>query len=391
MSIWAKSKGKSELVAVFDIGSSSVGGALLEMNKSGAPKIIYSIREPILLEENINADRFLFLTLKSFDFVANKIATLGLGAPKNFFCVLSSPWYASQIRTISLQKNTPFLFTSKFADTLIAKEVALFEEQHLVKNINVPNKTRIIELKNIETILNGYSTPEPIGQKAKELEMIIFVSIGGEQILLKMEEVVAKHFHSKDIKFSSFVLTSFAVVRDLFADKKDFLLVDISGEVTDISIVKNGILRGSVSYPLGHNFMIRGVASLLRSTLSNAKSFISLYKDGHAEASTVKKLDKILGKLRTEWLKSFQESLVGLSNDISIPSTVFVTADQDLADFFSETIKAEQFNQYTLTDSKFEVTFLSTAVLAGTVFFGENVARDPFLIIESIYINRLFH
>ena len=93
-------------------------------------------------------------------------------------------------------------------------------------------------------------------------------------------------------------------------------------------------------------------------------------------------------ELQQEWLKKFQESLVNLSNDISIPATIFMAIDKDLADFFSETIKTEQFSQYTLTESKFEVIFLGPQILHGTAVFEENVVREPFLIIDSIYINR---
>ena len=37
---------------------------------------------------------------------------MGIGSPSKISCVLSSSWYASQTRTIKLEKNTPFLFTS---------------------------------------------------------------------------------------------------------------------------------------------------------------------------------------------------------------------------------------------------------------------------------------
>ena len=50
---------KTELVLVFDIGSSSVGGALFETNPNGVPRIIFSIREPIVLLEQIDFDQFL--------------------------------------------------------------------------------------------------------------------------------------------------------------------------------------------------------------------------------------------------------------------------------------------------------------------------------------------
>lgn len=388
MGIFSKKVGGNELALVFDIGSSSIGGAVFEIQKLGTPKIILSIREPIIFEEKIDVDRFLLLTLKSLEAIASRICMMSIGKPSKVFCVLSSPWYASQTRVIKLEKNTPFLFTSKLADNLIQKEISLFEEGHLSEFLHTGNKIRLIEFKNMKTMLNGYATPDPFNKKAEKLEMTIFVSMGADQILKKMEEAIFRHFHLKDIKFSSFAMASFAVARDMFVQQEDFLLVDIAGEVTDISMIKKNILSDSISYPLGRNFIIRKVASSLGCTLGEAKSFISLYKDGHAVKSVEKKLESIIGKLKKEWLAGFQESLVNLSDDISIPATIFVAVDQELKNFFSEIIKTEQFNQYTLTESEFRIVFLDAETLHGVVAFKDNANRDPFLMIESIYINR---
>ena len=83
--------------------------------------------------------------------------------------------------------------------------------------------------------------------------------------------------------------------------------------------------------------------------------------------------------------------MANLSNDISIPATIFITIDKKFADFFAEIIKNEQFNQYTLTESKFKIIFLNTEALHGTAVFENDVIRDPFLIIDTIYINRFLN
>lgn len=388
MDIFSKSKVGKEIALVFDIGSSSVGGVVFEVEKQGIPKIILSIREPIIIESSVDTDRLLFLTIKALGIIASKICIAGVGKPSKIFCVLSSPWYASQTRVIKLEKNVPFLFTSKLADSLIQKEISLFEEEHLVKFSNTDNKIRPIELKNMKTMLNGYMTSDPFNKKAKKLEMFIFISMSAEQVLNKIEEIIFRHFHTKEIKFSSFGMASFVVTRDTFTHQENFLLVDIGGEMTDISMIKKDILSESISYPLGRNFMIRKVADSLNCTLSEAKSFISLYKDGHAVESTLKKIEPIINKLKKDWLDGFQRSLVNLSSDISIPATIFITVEQDLAGFFGEIVKTEQFNQYTLTESEFKIIFLDIQTLHGIASFGNNVNHDPFLIIESVYINR---
>ena len=122
MGIFSRSKEEKKIVLIFDIKSSSVGAVLFEAQKKGIPKIILSIREPIIIEKKIDINRFLFLTIKSLEMVANKVSKMGIGKPSEIFCVLSSPWCASQTRVIKLEKNTPFLFTSKLADDLIKKE-----------------------------------------------------------------------------------------------------------------------------------------------------------------------------------------------------------------------------------------------------------------------------
>ena len=388
MGIFSKEKTKPELALVFNVGSSSVESALFEIKKGGLPKIIFSIREPIIFEDKVDSDKFLFFTLKSLETIASKTCLSGLGKPSKIFCVLSSPWYASQTRIIKLEKNTPFLFTAKVADDLIKKEISIFEEENTAKFGGEDNKVRIIEFKNMKTMLNGYMTSEPFEKKTKKVEMVVFISMSGDKILKTIERTIWRHFHAEDIKFSSFAMASFTVARDMFVHQENFLLVDIAGEVTDISIIKKSVLSNSISFPLGRNFMIRRVAEGLNTTLNEARSFLSLYKDGHALKSVEKKLEPIITDLKKEWLNEFQRSLVNISEDISVPATIFITVDQDLADFFSEIIKTEQFNQYTLAESEFRIIFLDTKTLHGVTSFGDNVDRDPFVIIESIYINR---
>ena len=372
---------------LFDIGSSSVGGALFRTGKSGNSKIVKVIREPIMLQEELNIDEFLSSTMKSLQVVAEKIYKSGMGAPKGIHCVLSSPWHVSQMRIIKLEKNSPFIFTPSLADSLIQKEIALFED-YLAKYLNDKSPVKAIEFKNIKTTLNGYESPNPLNQKAKELEMTIFFSVSPEQVLKSIKETIGDYFHSRDIRFCSSTLAYFAVARDFLVHEGDFILIDIDGEVTDITMSKKNLLRESVSFPLGSNFIVRKVASALSAPLPEAKSLISLWSSGHAEEVTSNKIGQIMDQVKKEWLSKFQESLANLSNDISIPSTIYLVTDKDQASFFGSTIENEQFNQYTLAESKFKVLLLDTDIFHGLIEFDNNTIRDPRIIIDSIYINR---
>lgn len=386
MGLFSGKKVKSELAVVFDVGSSSVGGALFLIQSNKIPKILFSVREQIPISQELNPDDLLASTIKTLKLVAGIIRMKGLGVPKKIYCILSSPWYASQTRIIKLERNTPFVFTAKLAENLTEKEVALFQEEYAMRG-HSGDRVRAIELKNMKILLNGYVTHVPQNQKAKDIEMTMFLSVSEETFLTKVEEAIKAHFHVEEIKFSSFVMSSFAVARDMFVNKESFLLVNVGGEVTDISMIKKDAIKESISFPAGRNFILRSIANDINDTISVAKSYLSLYKDGHMANTAPKKVENAINKVKSSWLKKFQESISNLTNDISIPSTVFITVDSELVDFFSEIIKTEEFNQYTLTESKFRVVFLGVQALHGIALFDREASRDPFLIIECIYIN----
>lgn len=388
---FSRKQKQDELILVFDVGSSSVKAALFYAKKSSVPKIITSVREPIILEDKVSFDRFLALTIKALEDASEKIYAKGLGAPSKIFCIFSSPWHTSHTRIITLKQDTPFIFTTKLADGLVQKEIASLKEEYLKKYSHNEETLRVLEVKNIKVMLNGYETSNPVSKKAKELEMTVFISMSEERVCKKIEEAIGKHFKTGDIKFSSFTIASFTVIRDLFTDRENFLLINIGGEITDISMIKHNTLRESTSFPLGINFMIRSISSTMKCSLGEAKSLISLFKDGHASASTVKSLEPAISKLKSEWLVNFQQSLANLSNDISIPAFVYTTVDKDLAEFFAEIIKTEQFNQYTLTESKFQIVFLNIENLHGIAEFEKETIWNAFLTIDAVYINRFLN
>ncbi len=386
------SKKDNELVLVFHIGSSYVAGSFFKTSENGGPEIVLFENEPVKLSESLDANLFLKETLKSLELVAINIYKARLGAPDRIFCVLASPWHISQSRLISMKKNTDFVFNDKLADDLIKKEIKLFEEENSKNNPFFKSLVRTIELKNIKILLNGYEVSEPLNKKTKELEMDVFVSFSDEEILNTIEKVIAKYFRTKSIRpirFASSLLANFTVIRDIDTKQGNFLLINIDGETTDISMVKKNILRESVSFPYGKNQIVRMLASRLSYDLDKVDSLLSLLNDGHAEKSIGEKITPIMNDIRKEWLKDFQATLANLSHDISIPASIYLSVDPLLLAFFIETIKTEQFNQYTLAESKFEIIPVDIKFVDDfAVFPKDDKSLNSGVVLDVVYINR---
>ena len=367
MGIFSKEKEESKVVLILDIGSSSIGGALVETG-DGTYKTIFSTNEQLVIEENINIDRLFSLTIKSLDIILGRIFNQHLPAPSRIICVLPSLWHVLEIRRIGISKNTPFLFTPKLADELLRKEATLFQEEHsndygdLLKDGMEP-----MELKTMKTVLNGYHTDSPFGKRAKELEMSVFISFAPRDVLEKLRNTIHKYFHNMELKFSSSILISFTGTRDM-SPQSDFLLVEAGGEITDVSIIKRGELCGSVSFPLGCNFIIRKIAEQMNSSVALASSLFSLHQSGHMENNSLRKVGLIMNSARAEWIKSFEKAISGILDDVSVPSFIFLLTEPEFADFIVTAIRMEQANQHDWAEKIFQPTILHREIIRALYF-----------------------
>ncbi len=391
MGIFSSSKNE-ELVAIFDIGSASVSGALVRMPAdskiSSKPTIVYTTTVELELSDDLSFDKFLNVMQESVATVARLLKDIKLGAPKKAFCFMASPWYASQIRVMKLSKNAPFLFTEKLSTELINKEITSFEAVDL-KKFGDPGNLKLLETKNIEIKLNGYQTETPFGKKAREIELTAFFSVSPKIVIERVEHAIEKSFTLPAINFLSFLFSSFVVSRNLFAHDHNFLLLDIGGEVTDVSIIKNTNLVESVSFPPGKNFILRRIATQLGKTPAEIRSLIALFLGGGMEEAAKAALQPIFTQAKKDWLSAFQQALFSISDELSVPEQVFVTVDEDIASWFVEVIQAEEFSQHVLSEKKFNVILIGPAVLHDFCTSGDRVVRNPFIMLESIFIHTL--
>ena len=386
MGLFSRTIKKEKLSLVIDIGSASVSAALVDFSGDNKPKILLAEIREIALDHDLNFERFEKAMLSAFDASVSAIFHAKKPVPEEAHIFLASPWYAAQTRVIKSDKHTPFTVTSKLLKELTDKETKAFESTELAKYEQAGASARILERKTIDIKLNGYTTADPVGKRATELSMNLFISMSPESVLSRIEESLEKHFRISRVHFSSFLFSSFVVVRDLFISESDFLLLDIGGEVTDISIIKKGALVESASFPLGRNFLMRrlGVFGAERTPAS----MLSLYLRGTLEPAFASKVGTVLDEAKAQWLATFQKALFELSNDLLIPEKIFLMVDGDVSEWFVKAMEKEEFNQYSLTKKEFSILPLGPEYLHQYLEHDEGVERSPFIMLESVFVAR---
>ncbi|MFQ5661905.1 MAG: hypothetical protein ACE5F2_01485, partial [Candidatus Paceibacteria bacterium] len=307
-------------------------------------------------------------------------------------CIFSSPWYKSQADLITFEKENEFDVKEKEIKEAVANVNEEFRKSSMPESNSddeMPQKTKLIEKNIVQMRLNGYLTNNPYNKKTKSVELSLFLSKISGEVYKNIKGMLSETFHTDDISFHSFALVSFSVIRDIFNVEKNFILMDIRGEVTDISLVRNETLYSTASFPLGRNFLTRKVSEALNTVPEEANSLIRVFLEGKGESNESIKIKTILNDAQKSWLSSFRKVLADLSEGLSLPSTVFLTVDEDIGKWFEDAIKNEEFGGYTLAGRPFMVVALNEKqLLKYCVTVGESRC-DPFLALEVLFVHKI--
>lgn len=387
-----KKENETSTSIVFDIGSASVGAVLVLISnkKDQEPKIIYDTRIPILSKNSGDYRYFLLSMLSTLKNVVVNIEQDGLRKlPKdksnieNISCIFSSSWHISNIETLHFEEEKSFTISAGFISDIL-KNV---DKQFKQKNSDL----KLIEKDIIQILLNGYSTDKPHGKKANNIDVTLFMSMISDEILQKTKYILEKTFNTDNILFHTFTLASFSIVRDIFNTEKNFLLMDISGEATNIILVRNEIMIKNMSFPFGKNFLMKRVADSMNTVEEEAHSLVRLFIEGKNNDKEAIKIESVLMNAKEEWLSSFRKILTDFSDGLSLPKTIFLTVDNDIGKWFIDTIKSDEFSMYTLAEQPFTVVELSSRILNEYCTVSqENQNRcDPFLAIEALFVHKI--
>lgn len=374
-------KNKEEAVAIFDIGSGSVGGAIVLISSGKRPFILSSFRKSFKLQNSISSDAMMKEMLTSIESVAGYLQKDIHKVPDKVFAIMSSPWANASLRSIKRHRKEGFVFSEKYAKELIKEEIVKFKKENT-------DFDEIIDRRVVNVLLNGYEVPKPYGKRVKESEIQILMSLSSKDLVDKIEEVIMKTYH-KSIKFTSSMFSDFVVVRDIFDRLNDFIILNVDEETTEVSIMRNDFLVGTASFPYGKNTFIRKIAKNLNKDVSEVASLLSIHKDGHLEDEYLRKLETVIKNESKIWIQSLKTVFRGLFIDLFIPHNIFLITDKASEKWFLHLLHKRHFPEFTTTEDSFSVILANSKTLHDFYDVPMNVTEDSNLIMQSIFINKI--
>ena len=389
MSIFSRPK-KEVLIASFDITSSSVGGILFAHHPDRLPEVLTTSRFPTEILPELNFQKIQRSIHKTFE---RTIAALrkkmpeGKKKPDSVIITFSSPYFVSQTKIIRFRKSKPFKITERFLNGVVNEEAASFEKQWQKGNsrqIKSSNAVEIIEQEIMQTSLNGYSVKNLSGKRVHNFELSYYVSLGIKAIQDVLRECVSHSFGEMPVRFQSFPFVAFNALKDVLNIGKGLLLIDVGGEITDLFLIKNGILEESISFPLGENFLVRRIANVFRFSPEESASLLSQYARGDLHAAASEKVRKIITDAAAKWCDFFKEALEGAKDFSSLPKNFLFIGGKGaliLKEFAPCTAERPLTSRFLLPEA-FKNHFVFRK--------GFSEDKDILLMLEALFADKLF-
>lgn len=391
-------KSKKEINLIIDIGSGSVGVAVVSVcsDPNIVPEILYTNRKEIKYYGGLNSRRFLFSMINAFEEALTDLQKNFISISKNIInikethCFFSSLWHISQTRVLINENGKDTKIIKSLINRIVEKESKIFETSTLKGDIDISAEDiQIIEKKIMQIKLNGYETSEPYSKMAKTLEINFFISAVSKKVIKILEESFFRFFNNKIIQYHTFINTAFVTLRDINPTINDYLFLDISGEITEIAIIKNGVLFDSISFPFGKNSIVRKLSEALGTNKEEAISRASLYKSNDSIKIANSKISKIIENLMKEWHKLFDISIKQLLSNIALPQGVFFMSDDDVSQLVGDFIKLYKFDNIDTFEKLVNVKFINNEIFEEYVKYNNQGEKDQFLSLETIFLKKM--
>lgn len=372
---------EEEIVAVLEISSGGVSGALFLKDQKKLPFVLATASTKIRIRESVDASMLQKEILAAVDHICSELQTRAIVKPSKIYCIMSTPWAHGELRSIHVKKEKEFHFTEVYAQKLIASEIAKLQEE-------IKKDLQIIDKKITKVSLNGYNVKSPHGQKTTAVVLEMFLSFAYKSFVQDLEDKIHKTFKSK-IFFTSQMLADFVFARDFMSVSKDALILNIGAEITEVVLVKGEYMTSTAFFPYGANNLIRNMAIKLGKTIAETESLFRLYNDNSLDVQSEELVERGIKFTTDMWQSGLKQVLLEMLPNRHLPETVFLFARDEVATCLYSKISNQSFPEFTTGHTEFDVIIPSTKTLHDFYDKAEIAKPDSNILIKTIYINQL--
>ncbi|MDP2677072.1 MAG: cell division protein FtsA [bacterium] len=387
------------------IGTGSVNAILYSIGKEAKPRIQKTVMRPHsvmpqpdfkVLEQFVKHE--LGEVKKSFADMLKGVRIEGVHV------LLSSPWYFSQTRIVHIRRDEPFMAEPAFLKESIHEEKDRFI-QDARKQFSFPaEEYAIIEMSFMKILMNGYELNDFLGKKAHEVSLDMYMSLSLKQFIDHLTHVLETHFSPADILWYTSPFIFFRTLKQFWKENhgasefdidSGVLAVEVGGEITDVTIIRKGIIEETFSFGKGLHFIIRRLASSLHVAPKDAIAFFDAWTQDKVATDKKQKIASVVKAGLQEWQTLLARVLADASSRALLPRRIAFLGEGARYDGFAKAFSSPPFMEYVLQNKPFEVTLLTPAFFRSAFngpassFIGGEETALLYMLALPVEFNRL--
>ena len=291
--------------------------------------------------------------------------------------LLGSPWHVSWSDKVEINKDKPFKIVRKLIDESVS---GAFKAAH--------DGFDIISRHIMGYKMNGYAMGEPVGRVTSSLEMHAYVESAPQVVLSSLRNLISKHLPHLRIRFTT---ASFAAVEAVkqYSNLKDFMLILPEYDVTDVILVRGGMIQTSASLPSGAATMARDLFGKDSSGIEEAFTKSNRLLRGELDSKEFTKATNLAEAIKTKLVADLRNILWKMNEFLMLPSDCIVVGDNVASHFIAKWLDEEDDSEETFTLNGFKVQLLSGKDLAPLLAIDiSNHTKVPFSTVSGTIIGR---
>ena len=370
-----------KLVAVFDIGSGSVGGAIVELRGEKPVLIHSSLRSLIPHEERSNEQLAAAISQRTKE-VAKKLLEIhtkskATGKINESLVVMHVPWIRSLTHTLeaALKKE------SEIVEDMIVQLSRKVQKSDPRKTIEDPFEKSIIRVE-----LNGYPTSSPVGKKAKHISIVVLETEMLGNMKKKITDSLGGFFPGVQPTFRSSTLIDSALMRRRSPQTAHFTIVDVTSEATSLTVVLDGVVVDQKNIPIGYRSVVRAVSKEKNSLEDDVQSRIRMLTKDACSTDDCRLLQDSLDAAGAQFIENFGNAFAEIGKIKRLPNTLMVRCHPDLAGWFTQFFARLDFAQFTETTEPFSVGEISSGATAEYIVFAPGNHPDAGIATSSAFL-----
>lgn len=270
---------------------------------------------------------------------------------ENVYINLSTPWYQSKIKNISVKKDKNFTLSKKILNNLLKKTQ---NPEYNIENYS------IIEDKIISVTVNGYVVDNPFNKRINSFSLTNYVSYISKDLFNKIEDKIKNIINVPNINFITHPVINLSVIKNIFGRSSNIIVIDVSEENSEVMFIRNTILEDLVSIPIGTNFYIRELQKKYKIDHKSTLAKIEMYLEDRIEKNQKKYFEKHIDIINSEFIKIFDKAISDLVKRAKTPCFQFLFIDETFKDIFKDLLYKREM-KLIFKHTKNPVTYISSS------------------------------